>query len=272
MRETWYFVDSGICTPAYNMAMDEALLHWHSKGMIPPVLRFYGWAPAGLSVGYFQKVNGKIDVNNVEKHGFELVRRQTGGRAVLHDQELTYSVIVSENHERMPKSVKEAYMVISKGLLEGFKELNINAEFAIPEGKLDTTNSAVCFEEPSWYELIVEGKKAAGSAQTRKQGVILQHGSIPINVDTVQLFDLFVYPNDRVKERARRAFGDKAVAINEVSEKMVTFEDTRVAFKKGFERGLDINLEPFELSKEQLQEVHDLAENKYKSKEWNFSR
>ncbi|MDL4843049.1 lipoate--protein ligase family protein [Aquibacillus rhizosphaerae] len=270
MRETWYFLDSGHCTPAYNMAMDEALLNWHSKGLIPPVIRFYGWLPAGLSVGYFQKVKGKIDLDGVKKHGIDLVRRQTGGRAVLHDQELTYSVIVSE--DKMPKTVKDAYLVISNGLLEGFKKLNVNAEFAIPEGKLQTTDSAVCFEEPSWYELIVEGKKAAGSAQTRQKGVILQHGSIPIDVDPVKLFDLFIYPNDRVKQRAKRAFGDKAVAINEVSQQLISFDDARVAFKKGFERGLDINLEPFILSTDQLNEVNDLATNKYKSDTWNYSR
>ncbi len=252
--------------------MDEMLLHWHSQGKIPPVIRFYGWEPAGLSVGYFQKVNGKIDLEGVKQHGIELVRRQTGGRAVLHDQELTYSIIVSEQHEKMPKSVKDAYFVLSKGLLEGFKELNVEAEFAIPEGKLQTTNSAVCFEEPSWYELIVEGKKAAGSAQTRKEGVILQHGSIPINVDKVKLFDLFIYPNDRVKQRARRAFGDKAVAINEVSDRTITYDDTKLAFKKGFERGLDIQLEPVELSDEQMHEVNRLAKDKYDSKEWNYYR
>ncbi len=271
MKETWYFVDSGHCTPSFNMAMDEALLNWHSEGKIPPVLRFYGWKPAGISVGYFQKVNGKIDVDGAKNYGIDLVRRQTGGRAVLHDQELTYSVLVSENHESMPSSVKEAYLVLSKGLLEGFRELNINAEFAIPEGKLKTTNSAVCFEEPSWYELIVEGKKAAGSAQTRKKGVILQHGSIPIEVDKVKLFDLFLYPNERVKERARRAFDDKAVAINEVSKTNISFEQVKTAFKTGFERGLDIEFEPFELSSGQLAEVHEL-EKKYKSEEWNYSR
>ncbi len=271
MKETWYYVDSGYCTPSFNMAMDEALLNWHSQGKIPPVLRFYGWQPAGISVGYFQRVKGKIDVESARKHGIDLVRRQTGGRAVLHDQELTYSVLVSEDHEVMPPSVKEAYLVISRGLLEGFKLLDIDAEFAVPEGKLQTNDSAVCFEEPSWYELIVAGKKAAGSAQTRKKGVILQHGSIPLDVDKVKLFDLFVYPNERVKERARRSFGDKAIAINEVVEYPVSFNEAKQAFKAGFERGLDIQLEPFELSDEQLAEVHAL-ESKYKSEEWNFSR
>ncbi|ASF38598.1 biotin/lipoate A/B protein ligase family protein [Halobacillus halophilus] len=270
--ETWYFVDSGHCTPAMNMALDEALMSWHRQGEIPPVLRFYGWAPAGLSVGYFQKVKGKIDLEGVERHGFDLVRRQTGGRAVLHDKELTYSVIVSEDHPDMPASVKDAYLVLSKGLLEGFHNLGIEAEFAVPEGKLDTTGSAVCFEEPSWYELIAEGRKAAGSAQTRKKGVILQHGSIPIDVDDVKLFDMFIYKNERIKERARRAFGDKAAAINQLLDKSVTFDQTKEAFREGFEKGLDIHLEPFELSDEQWKEVEKIAEERYRTEEWNFSR
>ncbi|WP_412097975.1 biotin/lipoate A/B protein ligase family protein [Halobacillus litoralis] len=270
--ETWYYVDSGHCTPAMNMALDEALMNWHRQGSIPPVLRFYGWEPAGLSVGYFQKVKGKIDLEGVKEHGYQLVRRQTGGRAVLHDKELTYSVIVSEEHEAMPPSVKEAYLVISRGLLEGFRELDIAADFAVPEGKLDTTDSAVCFEEPSWYELIVDGKKAAGSAQTRKKGIILQHGSIPIDVDDVKLFDMFLYKNERIKERARKAFGDKAVAINQILDTPVDYEQTKNAFKRGFEKGLEINLEPFELSQAQWDEVEKIADTRYRSDDWNYSR
>ncbi|WP_164908500.1 lipoate--protein ligase family protein [Halobacillus litoralis] len=270
--DTWYFVDSGHCTPAINMALDEALMNWHRQGKIPPVIRFYGWKPAGLSVGYFQKVKGKIDLEGVQKHGYKLVRRQTGGRAVLHDNELTYSVIVSEDHKDMPASVKEAYLVLSKGLLKGFTNLGIQADFAIPDGKLDVAGSAVCFEEPSWYELIVDGKKAAGSAQTRKKGVILQHGSIPIDVDDMKLFDMFIYKNERIKERARKAFGDKAVAINQIREETVGFDETKAAFKDGFEKGLNIHLEPFELSEEQWQEVKQIAEERYETDDWNYSR
>lgn len=272
MKETWAFLDTGVQTPAINMAVDEALLTWHSEGVIPPVVRFYEWKPAGLSVGYFQKIKGKIDVEAAHRHGFEIVRRQTGGRAVLHDNELTYSVIVSEKHEKMPRSVTEAYRVISQGLLEGFKNLGVDAGFAIPEGKLGQTGSAVCFEEPSWYELIVDGKKAAGSAQTRQKGVILQHGSIPLEVDETTLFDLFIYPNEKVKERARRGFGDKAVAINDVLDDKKTIDDLRAAFKRGFEEGLNIELETFTLNDEQWAYIKELAKTKYQSEEYTYSR
>lgn len=272
MSETWYFIDSGHASPAYNMALDEALLNWHSQGLIPPVIRFYGWEPATLSVGYFQKLSGKIDVDAVNEYGYGLVRRPTGGRAVLHDNELTYSVIVSENHQSMPPSVTEAYRVISEGILQGFRNLDVQADFSIPEGKLDQTGSAVCFEEPSWYELIVEGKKAAGSAQTRQKGVILQHGSIPIEVDETALFNMFIYPNERIKERARKAFSGKAVAINEVTGREVSLAEVKKAFYSGFEKGLGIQLQPFTLTEEQLAEVNQLAEERYASDEWTYYR
>lgn len=271
-KETWLFIDSGMNTPAYNMAMDEALLEWHSKGLIPPVLRFYGWNPPGLSVGYFQKIHGKIDVDAVEKLGFNLVRRQTGGRAVLHDKELTYSVIVKEDHEKMPTSVTDAYRVISQGLLEGFNLLDIEADFAVPKGKIGRTNSAVCFDESSWYELIVGGKKAAGSAQTRQKGVILQHGSIPIEIDDKVLFNCFIYPNDRVKERALKGFHNKAIAINELTKGKVSFEQVKQAFFKGFEKGLDVHLQPYQFTADQLSDIREIAEVKYQSDEWNYSR
>lgn len=272
MGETWYYLDTEKNTPAYNMAVDECLLKWHRNKEIPPVLRFYEWEPAGLSVGYFQKTKGKINFKALTEHHIELVRRLTGGRAVLHDQELTYSVIVAESHPKMPASVKEAYKVISKGLLEGFRNLDIEASFAIPEGKLQTTQSAVCFEEPSWYELIVDGKKAAGSAQTRQKGVILQHGSIPIHVDNTKLYDLFEYPSEKVKARAMHAFKDKAVSLEEASPGEIKIDLAKRAFKQGFEKGLDIVFENFTLSMEQEEEIHSVMNQKYKDDAWNLSR
>lgn len=276
-KETWRFIDSGNCSPSYNMALDEALLDWHSEGKIPPTIRFYGWDPATLSIGYFQKVEKEINLDAVKEHGLGFVRRPTGGRGVLHEHELTYSVIVSEEHPEMPRTVTEAYRVISEGILKGFQGLGLEAYFAVPrtaeerEG-LKNPRSAVCFDAPSWYELVVEGRKVAGSAQTRQKGVILQHGSILLDLDEDKLFSLFNYPSDRVKERMQRAFKSKAVAMNEVSSVPVTMEMAKEAFKKGFEEGLNINLEPYELSEEETQYVVDLAESRYESNEWNFKR
>ncbi|MEQ6376149.1 biotin/lipoate A/B protein ligase family protein [Bacillaceae bacterium S4-13-58] len=272
MDQTWIYLNTGKGTPTFNMALDEMLLTWHSRGEIPPAIRFYQWDPATLSIGYFQKIKDKIDLDAVREKGLGFVRRLTGGRAVLHDQELTYSVVVAEQGQDMPRSVIEAYRVLSQGILEGYKEIGIEAEFSIPQEKLNQTGSAVCFEEPSWYELVIGGRKAAGSAQTRQKGVILQHGSIPIEFDDEKLFDLFIYPNDKIKERSRRAFKEKAVAIQEVVDHPISIEDVEKAFKKGFEKGLHINLEPYTLSSKQLEEVRDLEEKKFGNDEWTYYR
>ncbi|MCY8651348.1 biotin/lipoate A/B protein ligase family protein [Bacillus haynesii] len=276
-KETWRFIDSGRQDPAFNMALDEALLYWHSENKIPPTIRFYGWNPPTLSVGYFQNIEKEINLDAVKKHGLGFVRRPTGGRGVLHDQELTYSVIVSEEHPEMPKTVTEAYRVISEGILEGFRELGLDAYFAIPRTEkekqsLKNPRSSVCFDAPSWYELVVEGRKVAGSAQTRQKGVILQHGSILLDLDEDKLFDLFIYKNDRLRERTQRNFKQKAVAINELTKEKVTIEEASVAFKKGFEKGLNIHLEPYELTEEETEFVADLARTKYAADEWNYRR
>lgn len=276
-KESWYFIDSGKCSPSYNMALDEKLLEWHSAGTIPPVVRFYGWEPATLSIGYFQKVHKEIDMEAVKKHGLGFVRRPTGGRGVLHDQELTYSVIVSEEHPNMPATVTEAYRVISEGILQGFRELGLEADFSIPRTKeeeqsLKSPRSAVCFDAPSWYELVVEGRKIAGSAQTRQKGVILQHGSIILDMDEDKLFDVFTYPSERVRQRMQERFKSKAVAINELKDTPVTLYEVSRTFREGFSKGLNVEMKSYELSKEQEVEVNELAKEKYESAEWNYRR
>lgn len=243
----------------------------------PPTIRFYGWEPATLSIGYFQRVAKEIRMEAVREKQLGFVRRPTGGRGVLHEHELTYSVIVSEAHPAMPKTVTEAYRVISTGLLEGFKALGLNAYFAVPDSEkereaLKKPRSAVCFDAPSYYELVVEGKKIAGSAQTRQKGVILQHGSILLDIDEEKLFDLFQYRSDRLRERMQRAFSQKAVAINALRKEPVTLDEASRAFKQGFEKGLGIQLVPYQLSESEEKEVQLLAKSRYESDEWNFRR
>ncbi|TDL77161.1 lipoate--protein ligase family protein [Rhodococcus qingshengii] len=276
-KEVWRFIDSGNCSPSFNMALDEALLDWHSEGKIPPVIRFYGWEPATLSIGYFQKVDKEIDLEAVKAHGLGFVRRPTGGRGVLHEHELTYSVIVSEDHPEMPKTVTEAYRVISEGILKGFHQLGLEAYFAVPKtdeerSALKDPRSAVCFDAPSWYELVVEGRKVAGSAQTRQKGVILQHGSILLDLDEDKLFSLFKYPNERVKERMKSSFKNKAVAINEISSRRISLEEAKEAFYNGFADGLNIELESYQLTEEELAYVNKIAKDRYENDEWNFKR
>lgn len=272
MSKKWLFLDTGRHTPAYNMALDEYLLQRGADGRKQPVLRFYGWDPPGLSIGYFQKTTDRVDRSGIRAHGFRLVRRLTGGLAVLHHDELTYSVVLPEDYPGMPGSVVGAYRVLSAGLLEGFRALDLSADLAIPNKSHETSHSPVCFEEASWYELVVEGRKAAGSAQTRQRGMILQHGSIPLTVDENELFDCFQYENERIKERARRAFGGKAVTLDRLAHRKVTLDEVKQAFYHGFEIGLGIQLVPVDLTEDEEREVLALAHSKYESDEWNYSR
>ena len=276
MTEIWNFINTGSKNPYYNMAMDEALLNFVSRGEIDPVIRFYTWNPATLSIGYFQRLQKEIDIDKVKEKGYGLVRRQTGGRGVLHDKELTYSVIVPESHPNMPSTVTEAYKIISQGLLEGFKNLGFETYFAIPRSKeerdkLKQPRSSVCFDAPSWYELVVEGRKIAGSAQTRQKGVILQHGSILQDIDIDDLFDMFIFKNERLKANMKENSVQKAVAINDISNQHITLNEMENAFKSGFKKGLNIDFKPLELTEKQKEEVQELEE-KYRSEAWMYRK
>lgn len=276
MTEIWNFINTGSKNPYYNMAKDEALLNFVSRGEIDPVIRFYTWNPATLSIGYFQRLQKEIDIDKVKEKGYGLVRRQTGGRGVLHDKELTYSVIVPESHPNMPSTVTEAYKIISQGLLEGFKNLGFETYFAIPRSKeerdkLKQPRSSVCFDAPSWYELVVEGRKIAGSAQTRQKGVILQHGSILQDIDIDDLFDMFKFKNERLKAKMKENFVQKAVAINDISNQHITLNEMENAFEAGFKKGLNIDFKPLELTEKQLEEVQEL-EDKYRSEAWMYRK
>lgn len=262
MQEEWGFINTGFQNAAVNMALDECLLQWHSKNLIPPTLRFYGWDKPSLSIGRFQNLEKTIDLDAVKKYDCQYVRRMTGGSAVLHDDELTYSIIISEDHPQIPRSIREAYYILSKGVIEGYRFLNIDADYYIPKER-NKNKTAVCFEKIAYYEMIVDGKKISGNAQTRKNGVLLQHGSIPMSMDDEVLFELFKFSNDRVRERQRKSFKNKAIAINDITGKKHTYDMLAEAFLEGFKKGLNITVKPIELTKEQWQEVYQLAEDKY---------
>ena len=271
MTTEWLYINSGKNDAYYNMALDELLMRKIERNEIPPVLRLYEWEIPTLSIGYFQRIHREIDVEKVKDYGYQLVRRKTGGRGVLHEKELTYSLVLPESYENMPQTVTQSYKVLSTGLLEGFKNLGLDAYFSIPERKKSEIRSSVCFDTASWYELVVEGRKIAGSAQTRNNGVIMQHGSILLDVDIDHLFDMFKFTNERFKEKMKSEFKSKAVAINDLTDKQFTVDDLYVAFKKGFETGLDMHTTEYRLTEKDKEELEVLIET-YKSDEWNYKR
>lgn len=281
MTKQWRFLSSGRQHPAYNMAVDEAILTAHSEGKVPPTVRFYGWDPATLSIGYFQRAAEEINFEQLKQEGLGFVRRPTGGRAVLHDQELTYSIIVAENYPGIPRSVTEAYRVLSEGLVLGFRRLGLDAEMVQlasedDKRKYESMGSAACFDSPSWYELVVEGRKIAGSAQTRQKQVVLQHGSILLDMDVDQLFRVLLFRSERLQERLRQQFVHKAVAINDLCRDLgravVALPEVEDAFRIGLAEGLGVELVEEGLTDYEIALAEQLMVDKYANETWNLRR
>ncbi|MGI6128376.1 MAG: lipoate--protein ligase family protein [Planifilum sp.] len=272
-KPVWRLVNTGSLDGAMNMAVDEAILNAHTERNVPPTIRFYAWNIPTLSIGYFQRVEREVNLHRVREKGVGFVRRATGGRAVLHDQELTYSIVVSEDYPGIPQTVTESYRLFSQGLLEGFRALGLEADLVSLDkesSKEKKGESAACFDSPSWYELVVEGRKVAGSAQTRQRGTILQHGSILLDMDVELLFSLLKFRSERRKQRLKQAFSGKAVAINELTASPVTWEKAVEAFTTGFSKGMDIELQPEPLTPEERAMAVELAATKYGTEEWNM--
>jgi lipoate-protein ligase A len=176
-----------ILRAAENMAVDEAVFRLNRREGLPPTLRFFGWAPSAVSLGYFQKTSREIDVEACRRAGIDIVRRPTGGKAVLHDRELTYSLSASVDHPLFTGDILGTYRVISDCIAEALRRLGLAPEME-SDGRsaAGTPLEAYCFAAPSRYELLVGGRKICGSAQVRTSGSFLQHGSLLIDMDPVR--------------------------------------------------------------------------------------
>ncbi len=233
----WHFLDTGPNLGAYNMAIDEELLAKAQAGENVPVLRFYGWNPPAVSLGRFQKIEEAVNIEACRQHGFDIVRRITGGRAVLHRHELTYSVISRIDNPLFPPNVHGTYKVIAEGLLAGLRNLGISAEIVSRTSRhahlVETrAKDPACFSSPSWYEIVVNGKKIVGSAQRRLSNAFLQHGSILIDYDPAM-------ESEVIRSKAGSAC---ITSIEQELGRTVPVDVIKRAFRSGFETGLHVEL------------------------------
>ena len=173
----WRLIISPAADGAWNMAVDEAVLEAVSSGSAPPTLRFFTWDPACLSLGYNQKAAESCDMGYLKARGFTMVRRRTGGRAVLHEDELTYS-ISADSSLFGGGSVLDVYMMISGALSDGLRAFGVAADLVPAYSDKGKEKSAACFDVPSSFEVAWKGRKIVGSAQFRSGRFFLQHGSI----------------------------------------------------------------------------------------------
>jgi lipoate-protein ligase A len=269
----WRVMDTGSLTGPENMAIDEAIMQAHGRGEVPPTLRFYGWQPAAVSIGYFQSMAQEIDLQAVNAGGFGYVRRPTGGRMIFHHLELTYSVTIRD--DLLPGDVTSTYRDLSKGLLEGFEILGLNPELS--GGEVDPRRAnpdevnTLCFETASAYELEVGGRKIAGSAQTRKNGVRMQHGSIALDYDLPLYLSLLKVP-DTVRQRLLERFRTKATSVKWEMGRDVSYQEARDAFTQGFAAGLGLTLLEGALTPAEVQDADQLVRDKYGNDAWNLKK
>lgn len=272
----WRVINSGIGRAADNMAVDEAIIRAHAAGQVPPTLRFYGWQPAAISLGYFQKALAEVDVAECRRQGIEVVRRLTGGRAVLHDAELTYSLVVSETHPLVPPTITGSYRFFCQGLLDGLRALGIDAQMSIPRAAYGQTRrrpaSAACFDAPSHYEVIYQGRKLVGSAQVRKGGIILQHGSILLRFNPEQMASLLTLPDQQVKAAVAEMLAKRAVSVVEAANRDIGWEEACQAMAAAFGPALGVELVTDSLTQAEMETARELAAKKYSQDSWNLRR
>lgn len=233
----WRYLDTGPAPGADNMAMDEKLLAEAAKGGAVPVLRFYTWDPPAVSLGRFQDEERSVNFAACRKHGIDIVRRITGGRAVLHRRELTYSVISPIDNDLFPNEVLGTYKVLAAGLLAGLARLGVPAEMVSRSGKYSgmvnrDPKEPACFSTPSWYEILVRGRKIVGSAQRRLAGAFLQHGSILIDYDPG--LEAEVIPGGGLQAAV--------TCISREAGRDVPLHEVKAAFRSGFSEALGVTI------------------------------
>ena len=280
----WRLIKDSYHTGFMNMAIDEAIMIAHREGLVPPTIRFYQWSPAAVSLGYFQDLKKEIDVDVCKNLGIDIVRRPTGGKAVLHDKELTYSFIIKENHPLVNDSILETYKKISGGIIRGLSYLGITAELVPLREKLKNSSSgneikskishsdfkSICFSVPSQYEVQVEAKKIVGSAQVRKGEIVLQHGSLLIELEKDKLFSVFNFPSVQIRERLKTRFN--ATSLEEILKRKISFSELSEILPGGFEEEFGVRLTEGKLTEQEEKISKELLENKYSTYEWNYER
>lgn len=268
----WRILSQGKLSPAENMATDDAIFELIQEGKSQPLIRFYDWNPPTLSLGYHQSAEKEVDFTLLNQYQYGFVRRPTGGRLVLHKDEITYAVI-SPNDEHLGGNVLKSYGNISLALAEGLKLLAIDVEFAQKELSSFSQREAVnpCFNSSSKYELTVEGKKIVGSAQVRKNSVLLQHGSILLNDNQREIAYLMPDISDKIRERLAQMMDSNTITINQVLEQIVPYKIAVEKFIQGFKNAWvnDDFEEISDLEEFEKVRIQELIKKKYSTDKWN---
>ena len=264
---TWRLIITPPARGAWNMAVDEAILEHAGRGEVLPTLRLYAWEPACLSIGHAQPF-ADVDMARLQARGWEVVRRMTGGRAILHTDELTYSVTGPTNEPHLAGSILESYNRLAAALLAAVHDLSLPVE--MKEGKADASGKTnpVCFEVPSTYEITVDSKKLIGSAQARRKEGVLQHGSLPLTGELTRICQVLVFPDEAARETAMQRLLVRATTVESALGQAINWETAKQAFVQAFEAQLGLKFEAGELSESELARAEELVREKYAHPSW----
>jgi lipoyl(octanoyl) transferase len=265
----WRLLITPASRGAWNMALDEAILESAGGGEVLPTLRLYAWEPACLSLGYTQSF-ADADLERLAAHGWDLVRRPTGGKAILHTDELTYSVTGPHSEPRLRGGVIESYRRLSGALLRALHLLNLDAHAdplaaVLPAGE---DEGPVCFEVPSNYEIVVGGKKLVGSAQARRKEGVLQHGSLPLEGDLERITRVLIFPSEEARSAAALRLTQRATTVQAALSQTVAWDQAAQAFIQAFSEVLNLEFARDEISPLEVERAEELVHVKYASEAW----
>ena len=249
------------------MAVDEAILEAVGHGSSFPTLRLFAWDPPCLSLGYAQPT-GDVDLPALSYLGWHLVRRPTGGRAILHTDELTYSVIAPLREPRVAGSVLESYSRLAQALLLALQTLTLPAQAKEAYGTPRHSTNPICFEVPSNYEITVNGKKLIGSAQARRKEGVLQHGSLPLTGDLTRITRVLNYPDENHRREAASRLLEHATTVETVLLRQIAWDQAAVAFENAFRQALNLDFISDDLSKDEYRRAEELVVQKYDHPSW----
>lgn len=255
---------------AWNMAVDEAILESTASKLQLPTLRLYDWHPYALSLGHAQPVSD-INLQVLKKKHWDLVRRPTGGKSILHADEITYSVCAPVTEKLIHGSVLESYQKISKALLKSLENINLHAD-SKPKNKetIELSKNPVCFQYPSDYEITFQGRKIIGSAQARKKNGLLQHGAIPLFGDITRIIDVLSFSDLEKKKNAKIQLIQHASTIKDSLGFNPGWFNMAESICKGFEDTMGIKFVRSPLSSSELSRALEIYREKYSNTIWTL--
>jgi lipoyl(octanoyl) transferase len=247
---------------AANMALDEALLLSRLAGEGPPTLRFFSWDPPTLSLGYGQPLDGRVDLAAAAQLGLGVVRRPTGGSAILHegpDLELTYSVTAAAGDFEGADDLLATYQWIGRALEAGLNALGAPVAMVSVQPSDPRSMPAFCFARTGSYELEAGGRKVVGSAQRRQGAGFLQHGAVMLGADPARLARVFPSSRDPLAGMT---------TLEAVLGRRPSFDETQASLAEGFRRVHGVTLEPGGLAEGEVARMETLTRDKYGTAEW----